>query len=270
MPELPEVESVRRSLEPQLVGRIIEDVVVLFAGSVSGDVQSFRESLTGQRLSGIERFGKYLVFGFASGAGLVMHLRMTGQAVVKSATEPLDRHCRLRFVLDDERELRFHDVRKFGRVAFVPDRRDLSGCFALGPEPLTADFSVDALAAALKGKAAVKSVLLDQRKIAGLGNIYADESLFRAGIHPQRPASSLSAEEIERLHAAIEATLREAIEHGGTTFRNYVQGDGRAGGYRDHLRVYGRYGETCIRCGTALRRIRVVGRGTTYCPACQR
>lgn len=271
MPELPEVESVRRSLTPQLVGRTITDVEVLFPGAIEGmQARSFSRSLVGECFTPLERYGKYLVFPFHSGRFLVMHLRMTGQAVVVNGEQPLDPHCRLRFLLDDGSELRFNDIRKFGRVWIAEDRGQLAERIRLGPEPLTDAFTPDALRQALRGRGSVKGALLDQKRIAGLGNIYVDEALFRAGIRPDRPAGSVTDEEVEQLHGAIEEVLAEAVRHGGTTIRNYVQGDGAPGSFAEQLEVYGRHGAPCVRCGERLERMRVAGRGTTFCPRCQR
>lgn len=269
MPELPEVESVRRSLEPRLLDRTVHAIIAPFPGAVVGDLQLFEDNMRGQRFGPIERYGKYLAFSFVSGAFLMMHLRMTGQAILTGSEDPVDPHCRIRLILDDNDELRFIDMRKFGRVTFAKDRATLETMFTLGPEPLTEAFTVDALAKALSGRAKVKSALLDQRRIAGLGNIYVDESLFRAGIHPERTVDTLTPTDIEKLHSAIEGSIADALAHGGTTIRNYVQGDGRPGEFKDHLRVYGRFDEACLQCGTTLQRIRVGGRGTTYCPNCQ-
>lgn len=271
MPELPEVESVRRTLEPALVGRTIVDVEVVFAGSVSGlSPEAFRSRLLGERFAGMERYGKYLVFRFESGLYMSMHLRMTGRAVLSQKGEPIGPHDRVRFFLDDERELRFSDLRKFGRVGLAEREADLPNREALGPEPLTEQFTVDALRNALRGRTSVKAAILDQKRIAGLGNIYADESLFVAGIHPERKVDTLSAAEVERLHQAIEHCIADALAYGGTTFRDYVQGDGRPGGYAERLKVYGRHGQPCVKCGHSLERTRVAGRGTTFCPKCQR
>lgn len=271
MPELPEVESVRRTLTPDLVGRCITRVEVLFPGAVQGtDPDVFCERLAKQCFEGLERYGKYLVYRFQSGLFLLMHLRMTGRAVVVGpATQP-DPHCRIRLHLDDGNELRFSDIRKFGRVALAEDRQQLGTMFRLGPEPLTEDFTKEALRHAMRGRTSVKAALLDQKRIAGLGNIYADEALFEAGIHPARRAESLTELEIERLHGAVEYVLTEALKHGGTTIRDYVQGDGTPGSYAERLQVYGRSDEPCPRCSAVLERLRVAGRGTTYCPRCQR
>lgn len=271
MPELPEVETVRRSLTPKLVGRTITGVEVLFPGAVEGlEPGRFRSSLVGERFAAVERYGKYLVFRLASGRFFLMHLRMTGRTVVLDGGRPPDPHCRIRFFLDDGRELRFSDIRKFGRVRLVEDRGELEGILQLGPEPLTDAFTPRALRRALRGQGSVKGALLDQKRVAGLGNIYADEALFRAGIRPDRPACTLTDEEVGRLHRAVEDVLSEAVRFGGTTIRNYVQGDGAPGTYRERLQVYGRHGAPCVRCGAVLERMRVAGRGTTYCPRCQR
>lgn len=271
MPELPEVETVRRTLEACLSGRTVAGVEVLFGGCVAdGDPAAFAARVKGQRITAVVRRGKYLLFRFASGDGMWLHLRMTGQAVLAVPADPPQPHCRLRIFLDDGRELRFGDVRKFGRVGFVAAGEEVPGTAGLGPEPLTPEFTVDALRRALHGRVTAKGALLDQRRIAGLGNIYADEALFRAGIHPARRAETLTDGEVLRLHAAIEACLAEALAYGGTTFRSYVQADGSPGGYTERLRVYGRHGLPCVQCGTPLERTRVAGRGTVYCPRCQR
>lgn len=271
MPELPEVESVRRSLEPSLYDRCIRRVEVLFPGAVQNvDAREFAQRLVGECFDALERYGKYLVFRYKSELFMMMHLRMTGRALVVSQEAPVDPHCRLRFMLDNDSELRFSDVRKFGRVALAEDRTELSRLFTLGPEPLTDAFTPQALAQALRGRTAVKGALLDQHRVAGLGNIYVDEALFRAGIHPARTVDTLDSREIARLHSAIEDALREALDHGGTTIRNYVQADGQPGDYAQYLLVYGRAGEPCRQCGGSLERTRVAGRGTTFCPHCQR
>jgi len=269
MPELPEVETVRRSLLPHIKERVVHNVDILFPGAIQGEANQFVQHITGQTFADIERYGKYLAFRFQSGAYLKMHLRMTGRAVYVPASQQLEKHARVRFVLDNGHELRFIDIRKFGRLAFAPKRQHLLSMFTLGPEPLTKAFTVEALQHALRGSATVKSVLLDQRRMAGLGNIYVDEALFRARIHPTRRVNTLTKKEIQRLHQAIEQALAEALEHGGTTIRNYVQGDGRPGEFADHLRVYGRFDEPCVTCGTTIQRIRVAGRGTSFCPQCQ-
>lgn len=270
MPELPEVETVRRSLAAHIVGLEIADVHLNFPGIVSQpDPDTFRQKMTGQVFAAVERYGKYLAFRFESGAYWMAHLRMTGQLVMAEANTPSP-HLRMAVLLTSGLVIQFIDIRKFARTAFVPDAAHLHQLFNLGIEPLKEEFTVSALKSTLAGRARVKSALLDQRRIAGLGNIYADEALFGAGIHPERRLNTLRDADIEKLHQAIESCLRAALEHGGTTIRNYVQGDGKQGEYAARLAVYGREGEPCRRCGTRLRKIAVGGRGSTFCPECQR
>lgn len=271
MPELPEVETVRRSLAAHIIGLEIIDVKLYFPGIVMGlDPEAFRHKMIGQVFAEVERYGKYLAFRFESGAYWMAHLRMTGQLVVAHDRNQTSPHLRLAIVTHTGLVIQFIDIRKFARVTFSPDRSSLLRLFQLGIEPLKEEFTVSALKSTLVGRARIKSALLDQRRIAGLGNIYADEALFAAGIHPERRLNTLGDTEIARLHHAIETCLRAALEHGGTTIRNYVQGDGQEGEYAARLAVYGRKGEPCKRCGTELQKIAVGGRGTTFCPQCQR
>lgn len=271
MPELPEVETVRRSLAAHVRGLRIVDVDVYFPGMIEGmEPEAFQRAMTGQTFADIERYGKYLAFRFESGAYWIAHLRMTGQLIATYERQALSPYLRLAIVTHTGLTLQFIDIRKFARVGFAPNRSSLLNMFQLGIEPLKEEFTVSALKSTLTGRARIKSALLDQRRIAGLGNIYADEALFAAGIHPERRLDTLSDGEIARLHQAIETCLRAALEHGGTTIRNFVQGEGKAGEYAERLAVYGRQGQPCKRCGTKLQKIAVGGRGTTFCPQCQR
>jgi formamidopyrimidine-DNA glycosylase len=273
MPELPEVETIRRSLSPRLLGRRIEGLEILWPKAARGlTAAEAGRLLAGKAIGGLSRRGKYLLLELADGDTLVFHLRMTGQLLVRAAGSPREPHTRLVFSLAGGEELRYTDVRKFGGFIYLPAGGEPpAGLAALGPEPLAEEFTPDFLGAALSGRRApVKNVLLDQRRIAGIGNIYADEALHRAGILPARPASSLCRAEIERLHQAIRTVLSEGIADRGTTKRNYVDGDGRPGQYQARLRVYGRAGERCPGCGTKIVRMVVAGRGTYYCPTCQR
>lgn len=271
MPELPEVETVRRSLAAHVLGLKIVDVEIQHPGMVMGlDPEAFRRRMIGQTFADIERYGKYLAFRFESGAYWMAHLRMTGQLIVTHERKPMSPHLRMAIVTHTGLVIQFIDIRKFARAAFAPNRSSLLSLFRLGIEPLKKEFTVSALKSTLTGRARIKSALLDQRRIAGLGNIYADEALFAAGIHPERRLHTLSEAEIARLHQAIETCLRAALEHGGTTIRNFVQGEGKEGDYAARLAVYGRQGEPCKRCGTKLQKIAVGGRGTTFCPQCQR
>ncbi|NLE44992.1 MAG: bifunctional DNA-formamidopyrimidine glycosylase/DNA-(apurinic or apyrimidinic site) lyase [Chloroflexi bacterium] len=271
MPELPEVETVARSLRPFLVGRVIAEVDVLWPRSlVDLDPETFASQVTGQTVVGVERRGKWIVLRFGGGGALLIHLRMSGQLILDSYVCPDDPHTRVRLLLDDGRRLYFSDTRKFGRLWLVNDpERVLAD---LGPEPLAAEFTVGRFAAMLATRRRrLKPLLLDQRFVAGLGNIYVDEALWRARIHPVRRADSLSEAEIERLYRSIRELLDAAVRRGGTTLRDarYRSSDGRAGEFAVELAVYGRDGEGCPRCGHPISRIVVGQRGTHLCPVCQ-
>lgn len=271
MPELPEVETVVRGLGPSLIGRTISNVEVDWARSVVDlDPEDFSRRLTGRQVLDVERRGKWIVILLAGGGALLVHLRMSGQLIWDSCIAPDDPHVRARFTLDNGDELCFSDTRKFGRLWLVDDAA--SALSDLGPEPLSDDFTLDQLAEMLaRRKGRVKSLLMNQRFIAGLGNIYADESLWRAGVHPLRAANSLSRTEARKLYYAIRGLLSDALASGGTTLRDarYVASDGRAGEFAQELAAYGRAGEPCPRCGEAIVRTRVGQRSTHFCPRCQ-
>ncbi|MBA3529428.1 MAG: bifunctional DNA-formamidopyrimidine glycosylase/DNA-(apurinic or apyrimidinic site) lyase [Propionibacteriaceae bacterium] len=274
MPELPEVETVRRGLLDQVTGRTIADIRVgLFAGVVGPlGVESTRARLLGRRITGILRRGKYLFFTLDDETYLMVHLRMTGVLQVLTASDPPLRFEHLALKLDDGATLRFADQRKFGRVLhLMPDEFDMVER-AIGPEPLEPGFTPGLLAQRLSGRTAkLKSTLLDQRRLAGLGNIYVDEALFRAGLHPERPAGSLQPADVERLHAAIQAVLNEALARRGTTFSTFADSYGDAGNNQENLRVYGRgrRGVSCVHCGNPLELLIIGGRSTHFCPVCQ-
>jgi formamidopyrimidine-DNA glycosylase len=278
MPELPEVEYVARQLRQTLPGRTFADVRVNWSRTIGHpDAQTFNAELPGAQVLEIDRRAKYLLLLLSGDQALLVHRRMTGNLLLFPAAdegadwaETPDPYARVVFLLDDGRRLVFTDPRKFGRIALYP-QSELAGALAgLGLEPLGAEFTPEALAALLAGRARqMKPLLLDQTVIAGIGNIYADESLFRAGIHPLRRAETLTPEEIARLHAAIREVLELGIEHGGTTFGRHQDIFGEAGRNRAHLAVYQRDGEPCLRCGTPLMRLVVAQRGTHFCPTCQ-
>ncbi len=278
MPELPEVETIRRDLTPLVEGRVIRSFVVLPGGErlLLGAPQDYmRSRLVGMRVGALGRRGKYLLIPLLdrkSGAGegtLVVHLRMTGSLRHRSKRDADERFLRARLSFDDAHELRFIDIRKFGTFEVVDD---VETRFAgkLGPEPLTDTFDVDALWAALRGRRTpVKAALLDQANVAGLGNIYVDEALFLAGLHPEAPAGSLRPAERTLLTAAIEDVLREGIDHRGASFRDYTDGRGEEGAQQFFVKVFRRTGEPCDRCGTTIRRSVVGGRSSHWCPRCQ-
>ncbi|CAA9546879.1 MAG: Formamidopyrimidine-DNA glycosylase [uncultured Thermomicrobiales bacterium] len=274
MPELPEVETVRRSLLERVVGRVIVGVrPAAFPGVMGSEgIAAGAARLRDRRVDAIERRGKYLLFSLDDGTFLMVHLRMTGRLVLAARNDPSLRFEHLAIELDDGSDLRFADQRKFGRVlpllpeqVVVLDRR-------LGPEPLAASFTAETLASGLaRRRGKLKAVLLDQALIAGLGNIYVDEALFRARLHPERRPDSLSRDEIRRLHRAVRAVLREAIANQGTTFSTFENAHGEAGANQENLRAYGRgrSAQPCLRCGRPFGLLTVGGRSTHYCARCQ-
>jgi formamidopyrimidine-DNA glycosylase len=271
MPELPEVETTARDLRPHLLGQTITRAHVLWARTVAEpDVNVFQNELPGRRIIGVSRRGKYLVFILDAGAVLICHLRMTGRLRVEPPGSPAlsDPHVRAWFELSDGRRLVFTDSRKFGRMWLVADTGPVLD--KLGPEPLERSFDVASLGDRLhRRRVAIKALLLDQSVVAGLGNIYADEVLFRARIHPLRRAAGLTDSEIERLHAAIVEVLGAAIGGRGTTLRDYRPPFGERGNYQNELQVYQRTDQPCPRCGEPIQRIRVTQRSTHFCPNCQ-
>ncbi|MFT8870831.1 MAG: DNA-formamidopyrimidine glycosylase [Sporolactobacillus sp.] len=274
MPELPEVETVRQTLETLVVGRTIESVDVRCARIIQRptEPQTFAALLSGQTFKAISRRGKFLLLQFEH-LVLVSHLRMEGRYALEEDSVPADKHTHVIFHLTDGMSLRYSDVRKFGTMhLFVKgEEYEQAPLNRLGPEPLSSAFTVCLLSACCaKTARAIKNVLLDQHCVAGLGNIYVDETLYRAGIHPLSPAEGLSTEQLAALHRAIRATLSEAVAMGGSTVRTFVNSQGHIGAFQTRLRVYGRKGAPCARCGRPIKKIKVGGRGTHYCPNCQK
>lgn len=272
MPELPEVETVRRSVGAALLGRRVEGVEVapvrlrrpLDAGAWAG--------VAGRRLESLDRRGKYLLARFGK-IGAVVHLGMSGRLVVARRNESRPAHTHLVLRFEGERELRLVDPRRFGFavVTAIGGLETVPPLPQLGPDALDGDVA-GALRAAARARAPIRSVLLDQRVLAGVGNIYACEALHRAGVRPARPVSRLAPARLSRLAEAIRSVLREAVAAGGTTLADggFVAGDGRAGYFAVQLAVYGREGLPCRRCGTAIRRLVLGGRAAYFCPSCQR
>jgi formamidopyrimidine-DNA glycosylase len=274
VPELPEVETVRARLEPKLVGRRLADVDIYDARLTRPyDPAEVAAELRGERVAALDRRGKYLVVRFESGRVLLIHLRMTGQLLhTNGGPSPADdRHRRAVVRLDDGSDVIYRDMRRFGTWLLVePEELTPYLDARVGGEPLAPGFTSKRLADALAGRRApIKAVLLDQRRLAGVGNIYADEALWRARIHPLRPAGELREDETRALHRGIRSALKAGIARQGATLSTYRTPDGGRGGMQHEFKVYGRADEPCERCGTPIEKIRAAGRGTWYCPACQ-
>jgi len=274
MPELPEVETVARSLRPQLVGRRFGASVVSWKRTLGGLTEAaFAQAIEGARVSAVGRRAKWIVIDLERGrerAGSVcVHLRMTGRLQIDAEGEPPGPWERVRVALDDGRQLRFVDPRKFGRVRFAEDSASVLG--ELGPEPLGDEFTLEWFEEALRARRRqLKPLLLDQTFIAGLGNIYVDETLHRAGLHPLARAERLRGAQVAALRKAIRAVLTAAIEREGSSFDSFYRTpEGRPGSYQHLFRVYGREGEPCRHCRTLIRRFVVGQRGTFICPKCQ-
>lgn len=281
MPELPEVETVVRGLRRMLVGRRIVGVRLGKTDFID-DPEAIEGQAAGRQIQEVTRFGKFILLRLERGNGggahggqklqaayLVVHLGMTGQLTPRRAEEPVARHTHVQFELDDGRELRYTDIRRFGRMALVPAEALEKIVGGLGADPL--DVSEEGFCGLLGGRRAmVKALLLDQRVLRGVGNIYADESLWRAKVHPQRHAAGLGAKKLKRLWRAVQEVLRDAIRLGGSSVSNYVNADGEPGFFQFRHRVYQRAGKGCYRCRAKIRRVIVAGRSSYYCPRCQR
>jgi formamidopyrimidine-DNA glycosylase len=273
MPELPEVETIVRSLAPGLRGRTVDRAELLFKPLLRQAPRGGLAVLAGRRVLGVRRRGKMALIEFEGDLALVFHLKMTGQLLLAArGAGPPDKHTRLVVRFRDGRpELRFRDVRKFGFLLCLsgqPESRcqELS---SLGPEPL--DLPLEGFRRAVRRrKGRTKSLLLNQSVIAGIGNIYADEMLFEAGINPRTPAGALTEADLARLWESMRKVLAQAIEAKGSSLRDYVDAEGRAGRFQFSHKVYGRQGEPCVRCGATVKRVVVGGRGTHFCPRCQR
>jgi len=273
MPELPEVETIRRQLAPALEGRRIERIEVRDPRWCDpAPPAAVEDALRGRTIERLGRRGKYLIVSLEDDVHLVMHLRMTGNLLLAAADDdPL--HMRVALGLDDGQRLLFVDVRRFGTGDVLLGDDALTDYFdsRLGVEPLSPDFTADALRALARGrKQPVKAFLLNQERVAGVGNIYADEALFRAKIHPLRPVGTLKRGQIEALRDGVVESLELGIDSKGASIDDYRHVDGERGSFQDRFLAYSRAGEPCVRCGTPIEKLRVAGRGTYVCPACQR
>lgn len=274
MPELPEVETVRRTLSELVIGKKVKSVEIRWPNIIRrpSDVRQFADLLSGETIRQIGRRGKFLLLCFDDEV-LVSHLRMEGRYRLDPEEVPVDPYTHVLFHFTDGTALRYRDVRKFGTMHLFRKGEEWNSLplKRLGPEPFSPEFTVKALALACQStKRAIKSLLLDQSAVVGLGNIYVDETLFRVRIHPLTPADELTNYKITALRQAIIATLREAVELGGSSVRTFVNSQGHMGLFQQKLQVYGREGLPCVRCGNPIEKIKVGGRGTHFCPNCQK
>lgn len=273
MPELPEVETIRRSLAGHVVGKVIKSVDVRLARLIKWPLaEEFAGIVTGRTIEALERRAKYLLFQLSGEWLLIVHLRMTGRLNYQVDAKQASPAARLVLFFAAGDALEYFDTRTLGTIYLLRpvELNRIFGLASLGPEPLSAEFTVQYLAEGLARRTArIKSVLLDQEFIGGLGNIYVDESLALAGIHPERRAAALNSAEVERLYAAINQVIAKGIDSGGTSFRDYRDADGNQGSFQAELCVYGRQNQPCRYCGTAIEKITVGGRGTHFCPRCQ-
>lgn len=274
MPELPEVETLRRTLARSIIGETVAIVTLSIPKMLKEprqDVDRFKAALIGTSVKDIQRRGKHLIFELSSGYYLLFHLKMRGQMIVVPTLEPIAKYHALSLSMASGKDLRFHDIWTWGefRLLDADELEKHAPLVKMGVEPLSEDFTIESLQSGFKrrSKSAIKAVLLDQSIVAGIGNIYADESLFRARIKPTRLAGNLTAEETLGLRDRIRDVLESATGGGGTVSDNYVDADGNAGNY--HPQVYDKAGEPCPDCGAPLTKIRVAGRGTVYCTECQ-
>ena len=274
MPELPEVETVARGLRPVIVGRRIVSVA-LGKTDFMDDPAAIEEQLPGRRIEAVERYGKFLLLrlsaakGDAAPAALLVHLGMTGHLAAQAAAHPRGKHTHACFVLDDGRELRYMDPRRFGRMAFFTEAALAAEVAPLGADPLEVG-EAEFCERIRSRRARIKALLLDQHVLRGVGNIYADESLWRARIHPAQTGARLTRVQAAALRRTLQQILRRAIALRGSSISDYVDAEGRQGEYQRRHRAYGREGKPCLRCKAAIRRIVVAGRSSYFCPRCQR
>ena len=270
MPELPEVQTTINELKPYVIGKRVERVDVLADKTIAEpSVDGFRKGLLGRKITALNRRGKHLVFELDNGQFLITHLRMTGSLILKPAAEGPEKFIRVIIYLDNGTAIHFRDVRRFGRMWLVKDKDSVVG--RLGPEPLDPQFTPGTLAQILDNrKIDIKSLLLDQTLIAGIGNMYADEALYYARIHPLRAANSLTRAEIKKLHEAIQKVLNQGIRNKGASTETYIRPEGAKGEAHLEFRVAHQKGKECPVCGGPIDRIVVHQRGTFFCPRCQK
>lgn len=275
MPELPEVETIRRQLAEEIVGRTVRSVDIRFSGRINLSPARFRRGVEGRRILSVGRRAKLLLLNLSGGSTVVIHLKMTGKLLLAEPDHDPGKHTHVVFALSGGRTVFFDDVRKFGfiRLYSTSDlEREVFGPAGFGPEPLEPGFTEDGFADCLRrhGRAAIKPLLLSQKCVVGAGNIYADESLWASRIRPDRKAGTLKKREVSELYAALREILRRAVRLGGSSVDDYRDAQGRTGRYARELKAYGRDGEQCFRCRSTIKKIRLGGRGTHFCPKCQK
>ena len=271
MPELPEVQTICDVIAPQIIGRRIEDVIVYHDGVLANAAPAeFINLLRGNKFISMSRRGKYMLILLESGQRLIIHLRMTGGLLALPQEYPMEKHTHVVFMLDDETQLRFRDLRRFGRIWLAGSDESVPGLDTLGPEPFDQQITFAYLKEKLQdSRRKIKDCLLDQTFIAGIGNIYSDEILFRAGIHPAKCACSLTDAELLRLAAIIPETMTYYVEKNRIDPETYLKTSGREYQNTPYLQVYGRKGKPCLHCGTTLHKEKIAGRGSVFCPRCQ-
>ena len=267
MPELPEVETIRRGLEKRILAKKINRVEINTDRMVKKpSLKRFKENVEGKIFTQVIRRGKYLILVLSSGKKIVIHLRMTGQLIYGRK----DTKNRVSFLLSNGKYLNLNDKRHLGEIRLVENWEKVPGIAKMGMEPLEDSFTLKVFGEMLnKKKARIKPLLMNQEFLAGVGNIYAQEALFKARIHPERHAHRLKRDEVKALFSEIKKVLRKAIDYKGSSFSSYVDAQGRRGSFHSRLQVYGRGGESCVKCKTPLKFIKLAGRGTSFCPKCQ-
>lgn len=272
MPELPEIETIRLDLEEKVKGKKVKEVIIK-NGKCLKEIteEEFIKGVKGKVFSQFRRRGKFLIVELDSKDNLIIHLRMTG-ILIYSEGKKESNYTRIIFIFEDNSQLAFNDMRGFGNVWLLPDRefQRIPSLYLLGSEPLEKDFTLEKFKSILKRKKKkIKILLMDQRSIAGIGNIYSQEALFRARIHPEKLSNHLFDKEIENLYNSLKGVLQEALSHRGSSVDTYVDLEGKKGKYEQYLKVYGRKGKKCFRCGEIIKKINLGGRGTYFCPHCQ-
>jgi formamidopyrimidine-DNA glycosylase len=276
MPELPEVETVVKGLRPLIADKIVTAVEIREENMIAypeDNIEAFRDSLIGSKIEAVNRRGKYIIIELSTDKNMVIHLRMTGKLLVKEVKEFRDKHTHVIFSLNDGQEIRFNNIRKFGRVYLIDKNHpeQAGGLADLGPEPLSDELTVGDFKKLFENRRALmKSLLLNQHFIAGIGNIYADEILFRSEVRPDRTADTLTEAEKEAIYHNMREILKKGIIYGGTSFSDYVNAFGEKGSFQEELRVHQRQGEECYECGTIIEKIKISGRSTYFCPQCQK